>query len=265
MRPLFILTLLCACGGSSPKPAGPDLKSPPTAPDAPAQVIDVAEAPPLTAFTSTFTKSSNGSLYGLDAAGQLTVGGGNMTLDRTYSVDVGADRATITFAAAGDYRNHTTTTSPLAGNAYALSATGTAHADGTAMTAEETTALQEFFEIGGLAVPVRDALAGKRVEKGQPVTLTAQELFAFVVIGAPDDATATVTLEGVDADGLATLTFTGNGTLPQIQGTWAIKGSLTVEAATLNPHAVDFEVTVTGSNGRETGVNTIKSSQTFTY
>lgn len=242
MRWTLLALLVIGCG-SSAKPSTTPL------PDraGPGQVIDVAEAGPLpvgTRFTVTVVKTQDASA----------------TVDATYSFHiVGEGKLEITFAAGSETVGGATTTWPMTGKTYVIDERGVSRADGTPLDDDETSALSLFAQAGGLGLPVREALAGNKIDRDTPLALDAKKIVELVLVGAPDDAKGEATLRGVGADGIATLDLQATGTMGQ-NGQWSIGGTITLEAATLLPRTIEYEVTFSGY-----GSNTVTSKQTFDY
>ncbi len=271
MRPLILVSLVFGCGSSSRTSA-----QAPLAP--PAQAIDVAEVGPLpigTKFTTSLHRKQWGGMYGWDQSegeeASYLNESAQTTLDATYSFHVVSDdRLVIAFEKGFETRNGTPITWPMQGRTYHLDERGLMHSDGTPLSEEEETAIAAFAEDGGFGLPVREALAGERVDADSPLALDADTVSELVLIGTPTDVTGEAKLRGVDDDGIATLDFDATGTIPELsEGTWQITGSVTLEAATLRPRKVDYVVDMNGyigqSNASMSGTNHVESTQTFAY
>lgn len=266
MRALTLVTLaLVACSGSSRPATSPE-------PKVPDEVIDVATlGPPADGFTfaTTLHRTKDGYASQLTGEGMdpLSV---STVLDLTYTVElVGADHLRVTFTQASQMEGAAAITWTVANHGYDLTSTSVTHVDGSAVPDEELTMLSSFYQEGGFALPVREALVGRRVTKDAPVALDADAVMKLAMLGVPPGTTGELTLQGIDADGIATVAFTAKGTTEDGTITLELDGTATLEAATLLPRSLTYTTKLGGyhqvGDAISTGTSTGTSTQTFTY
>jgi hypothetical protein len=274
MARTIVIVMLAACGGK--QTPGPE----PTP-----QVVEVTKLPeigPGFRYTTRLVLETTGSLTAHGAAGDTTVLVDDGEV-RAFSIEVLSTQGpaitglSVSFAELSRRAGTQSSSSILSGKAYTLEVaadrTTARHADGTEITEiEERDALEAFITGSGLAIPVRDVLVGKRLDQGAALDLTREQMTALLATPLPGPVEkATVALQSVDAEGVATFSVAGNGALdPEAgSGSWSMTGTVLAEAETLFPSSVTLRMEATGSGKHESGTTegtiVLEQTQTFTY
>lgn len=230
LRVVLTTSILAACGSSSPRPATPPADPPPPAPPPREQVYDGPATPPTLAAGFHFdvveertdrwgedeTRSSTAAwrveFTKIDPPQVITFRFGKMQ----EIWDTLSDKTIVlTLADAGPTLTDENG-APVPTPNYAFSA---------------------FLNNGTLSVP---ELYGLRLDKDTPVTVDGATLAMLAGYPLTDTSAATVTLQGVDPDGIATIAFTGEGSGADPAGkpiTWTASGTVEIDVDTWLPRS----------------------------
>jgi hypothetical protein len=227
---------IIGCGGHATPARVPDHTSP-MSPHA--QVVDVASLPPLA--------------KGFHFHATLHVDDDQKTIaDEAYDVEIleVADGIPSSFRFRFQEMRIDGQPSILTDKTYAFEASPAGYVliredstgDHVDVSTEEVSAIEAFYQQGGAFLPGRAELVGQKLEKG--VAVPSADLVTGLSMMRPvsNPTAATVTLDALGDDGIATIALAASGDTPSGDQhiSWGYTGTLRIAADTLLPTALSI-------------------------
>lgn len=228
LRVVLTTVLVAACGSSSPKPAPPPADPPPPAPPPREQVYVGPTTPPtLSAGFHFDVVEERTDRWGEDEAKSSTAAW------RVEFTKIDPPQV-ITFR----FRKMQEIWDTLSNKTIVLTLTDagpTLTDENGAAVPTPNYAFSAFLNNGTLTFP---ELYGQRLDKDAPVTVDGPTLAMVAGYPLTDTSAATLTLQGVDPEGVATIAFTGEGSGADAAGnpiTWTATGTAGIDVDTWLP------------------------------